>query len=238
MPAPFPGFSPEAMRFLRALKRNNDREWFQPRKEQYEALWKAPMTELAAGLHREMAKFAPEYVQDPAKAVARIYRDTRFRKDKTPYKTHVSAVFRRRGLSKNGSAQFYFHVDPTEVVMAGGCYMPGPDELRAIRMHLAEHHEAFGRLCRAPKVKAAWGELQGEQLTRPPKGFPDLELLRNKQFYFSLHTDSAIATTPQLFTELLTRLRAATPVMDFLNQPLLGLVQADESRFVSDGLSW
>lgn len=226
------------MRFLRALKRNNDREWFQPRKEQYEALWKTPMTDLVTALHREMAKFAPEYVQDPGKSVARIYRDTRFRKDKTPYKTHVSAVFRRRGLSKNGSAQFYFHVDPKEVVMAGGCYMPGANELRAIRMYLAEHHAAFLRLCRAPKVKAAWGELQGERLTRPPKGFPDLDLLRNKQFYFSLHVDSEMAASPRLFTEILTRLRAAIPMMDFLNEPLLGLVQADESRFVSDGLSW
>src|SRR5450432_53222 len=140
MPVIFPGFSPEAMQFLGALKRNNDREWFQPRKERYEALWKTPMTNLVEALHREMAKFAPEYVQDPSKAVARIYRDTRFRKDKTPYKTHVSAVLRRRGLSKNGSAQFYFHIDPKEVVMAGGCYMPGPGELRAIRLYLAEHH--------------------------------------------------------------------------------------------------
>ena len=63
-------------------------------------------------------------------------------------------------------------------------------------------------------------------------------MLRNKQFYFSLHVDSAVAMTPQLFPELLTRLRAAIPVMDFLNTPLLGMVQSDEARFVSDGLSW
>lgn len=226
------------MRFLRSLARNNDREWFQPRKQRYEELWKAPMTELVTVLHVHMAKFAPEYVQDPAKAVARIYRDTRFSKDKTPYKTYVSAVLRRRGLSKDGSAQFYFHVDSKEVVMAGGCYMPSADELRAIRMYLSEHHAGFLRLTRSPKLKAAMGELQGERLTRAPKGFPDIDILRHKQLYFALHVDSAIATTPQLFTELLASLRAVTPVLDFLNEPLLGLTKADDSRFLSDGLSW
>src|SRR5580704_13705256 len=99
----FAGFSPEAIKFLRALKKNNDREWFQPRKEIYEREWKAPMIELVTALQKEMMSFAPDYVQDPAKAVFRLYRDTRFSKDKTPYKTHVAAAMRRRGLSKDGS---------------------------------------------------------------------------------------------------------------------------------------
>lgn len=196
------------------------------------------MTELIAALHVPMKKFAPEYVQDPAKAVARIYRDTRFSKDKTPYKTNVSAVLRRRGLSKDGSAQFYMHVDAKQLVLAAGCYMPAADELRAIRMHISEHYAKFEKLCRAPKLKSAMGALSGEQLTRPPKGFPDLPLLRNKQFYFALHTDSALATTPELFKTVLGCLRAAIPVMDFLNAPLLGLTKADDTRFLSDGLSW
>jgi uncharacterized protein (TIGR02453 family) len=234
----FPGFHPDAMRFLRSLARNNRREWFQPRKEQYESLLKTPMTELVSGLHSHMAKFAPDYIQEPGKAVARIYRDTRFSKDKTPYKTHVSAVLRRSGLSKDGSAQFYMHIDAKEIVMAGGCYMPGADELRAIRMHVSEHYAAFERLIRAPKLKQAMGELGGERLTRAPKGFPDRDLLRNKQFYFSLHIDSALATTPDLFPRILGCLRAVMPVMNFLNEPLLGLTKADDTRFLSDGLSW
>ena len=196
------------------------------------------MTELVTALHENMEKFAPEYIQDPGKTVARIYRDTRFSKDKTPYKTYVSAVVRRRGLSKDGSAQFYFHIDAKEVVIAAGCYGPSPDELRAVRLFLAERHEEFARLARGAKLKAAVGELQGARLTRAPKGFPDIDLLRHKQFYFSRHVPSAIATTPDLFSHLLNALRAAIPVMDFLNTPLLGLTKADESRFLSDGLSW
>ena len=91
----FPGFSPNALSFLRALKRNNRREWFQPRKEKYEALIKAPMLEMVACLNEELARFAPAYVTPPEKAVYRIYRDTRFSPDKTPYKTHIAAIFPR-----------------------------------------------------------------------------------------------------------------------------------------------
>src|SRR5215467_920767 len=92
---PFRGFSPDALSFLRALKRNNRRDWFQPRKEKYEALIKTPMLEFVASLNEEFTRFAPAYVTPPEKAVYRIYRDTRFSPDKTPYKTHVAAIFPR-----------------------------------------------------------------------------------------------------------------------------------------------
>src|SRR5258708_37436010 len=89
----FPGFSPDALTFLRALKRNNRRDWFQPRKEQYEAMIKAPMLELAGCLNAEFARFAPDSITPPEKVVYRIYRDTRFSPDKTLYKTHIAAMF-------------------------------------------------------------------------------------------------------------------------------------------------
>jgi uncharacterized protein (TIGR02453 family) len=81
----FPGFSPEALTFLRNLRRNNRRDWFQPRKEQYQALIKVPVLELACCLSREFARFAPDYVTPPLKSVFRIFRNTRFSQDKTPY---------------------------------------------------------------------------------------------------------------------------------------------------------
>src|SRR5437868_10275689 len=110
MKSGFDGFPPEGMVFLRALKRNNDREWFQPRKHIYEEKVKAPMVELITALMREMRQFAPDYVDDPKKAIFRIYRDTRFSKDKAPYKTHVAAVMHRRGMSKHGGAGFYVSI--------------------------------------------------------------------------------------------------------------------------------
>jgi len=226
------------MKFLRGLKKKNDREWFQPRKEIFDAELRAPMIELVAALQREIETIAPDYVQDPSKCIHRVYRDTRFSKDKTPYKTHISARLKKQGLSKDGSAMFYFHVSPGETLMATGCYMPSPDELRALRNHLAEYYGQFAKLCRAPKLKAAFGELQGTQLTRVPKGFdpehPAADLLRRKQFYFGRELDPAIATTPELFQVLSEALHAAIPVIQFLNAPLAGLAKADDSRFLRD----
>src|SRR5947209_7177135 len=106
----FTGFPPEAITFFRALKKNNKREWFQPRKEIFEEQVKAPMLELVTVLMQRLADFAPDYVADPKKAIYRIYRDTRFSKDKTPYKTHIAAVFTPRSLEKHSGAGFYFSV--------------------------------------------------------------------------------------------------------------------------------
>ncbi|HEX3092131.1 MAG TPA: DUF2461 family protein, partial [Candidatus Angelobacter sp.] len=100
MTSNFPGFSPDAIKFLRALKRNNRRDWFQPRKEKYEALIKTPMLEFVTALNEEFTRFAPAYVTPPEKAVYRIYRDTRFSPDKTPYKTHIAAIFPRNSAVK------------------------------------------------------------------------------------------------------------------------------------------
>lgn len=221
----FAGFPGEGIRFLRALKKNNNREWFQPRKEIFDTQVKAPMTELVAALQRDIEKIAPEYVQDPAKCIYRIYRDTRFSKNKTPYKTMISAALKKHGLGRDGSAVFYFHISPEEVLFAAGSYRPGPEELRALRNHLAEHHQALDKLCRAPKLRSTLGELQGEQLTRVPKGFdpnhPVADLLRRKQFFFWRNLDPAIAGTPELYKQLSQALRAALPVMEFLNTPLV-----------------
>src|ERR1700739_1604763 len=93
----FPGFPSEAITFLRGLTRNNRREWFQPRKEIFETKVKEPMTRLVESVNAELLKFAPDYINDPKKAIYRIYRDTRFSSDKTPYKTHIAAIFPRRG---------------------------------------------------------------------------------------------------------------------------------------------
>ena len=237
--AGFAGFSPGALKFLKALKKNNDREWFQPRKEQYEKLWREPMMELVGALQAEMMKFAPEYArQEPAKAVARIYRDTRFSKNKTPYKTHVAAALRRSGLSKDGSGAFYFHIDEKGLLVAGGVYAPMPDELRAIRGHLAAHHGQFRKMVSAPKLTAAMGDLQGEMLTRVPKGYsvedPAVDLVRRKQFYFQTALGAEVVTTPAVYAELLKRLKAMAPVLEFLNAPLLGMVKGKEARFLSD----
>ena len=101
MAASFPGFPKAGLAFLADLKQNNTRDWFQPRKEIFESQVKAPMAALVEAFNSHLVKFAPDYDNHPAKAVYRIYRDTRFSKDKTPYKTHIAAILPRRGLQKH-----------------------------------------------------------------------------------------------------------------------------------------
>src|SRR5215472_3445843 len=142
----FPGFSPDALAFLRALKRNNRREWFQPRKVKYETLIKAPMLELVNALNAEFAGFAPDYVTPPEKAVYRIYRDTRFSPDKTPYKTHIAAIFPRHTAVKREGAVFYLHFTEKEVLAFGGVWGPDRDELMAYRTLLQQNHNEFAAI--------------------------------------------------------------------------------------------
>jgi uncharacterized protein (TIGR02453 family) len=218
----FPGFSPEALTFLRSLKRNNRREWFQPRKEIFETRLKTPMIELVEAINAELLKFAPDHITDPKKAVYRIYRDTRFSADKTPYKTHLAAIFPDHGLQKHSSAGFYFHLTEKSVGIAAGSYMPGPDELRAVRTWLADNHRAFRKASRQPQKLL--GKLDGSAVTRMPKGFaaghPAEDLIRMKQWLYWIELDAKLATTPRLLPELVKRFRAAAPVIAMLNAPL------------------
>jgi uncharacterized protein (TIGR02453 family) len=218
----FRGFPPEALTFLRGLKRNNRREWFQPRKEIYDTRVKAPMIELVEALNFEMRTFAPGHVNDARKAIYRIYRDTRFSPDKTPYKTHIAAIFPRRGQEKHASAGLYCAVSLEGIEVAGGLYMPGPKELLAIRSWLAEHHSEFRKAAGGPRK--LMGDLHGESLQRIPKGFDAAhavaDLLKMKQWLYYTTLDVSLATSPKLFGEIVKRFRVMMPVIDMLNAPL------------------
>ena len=220
----FPGFPPEAVAFYRGLARHNTRAWFQPRKTVYDEQVKAPMVQLVTELNRAMMNFAPNYVTDAHKAICRIYRDTRFSPDKTPYKTQIAASFARRGMDKHGAAGYYFAISHKGVDVGGGIYMPPPETLLAVRTHIAERHAEFRQLAASSAIKRLLGAVQGEQLARAPKGFcadhPAADLLRFKQFLLFTTLDAAIVTTPKLFVELEKRFRAMTPFLDFLNVPL------------------
>src|SRR5262245_17268179 len=142
----FSAFPKEGLQFLRSLKRNNNREWFNKHKSTYELSVKKPIEELIGALATDFARFAPEMIATPKASAYRIYRDTRFSKDKSPYKTHIAAVFPRAGVGKHEGAGFYMHIAPTEVLIGGGLYMPLPEDLNAVRGHIAENYEAFLRV--------------------------------------------------------------------------------------------
>jgi uncharacterized protein (TIGR02453 family) len=213
------------VQFFRSLKRNNRREWFQPRKHVYEQHVKEPMLELVAVLNAGLAKFAPEFVTDPKKALFRIYRDTRFSADKTPYKTHVAAVFSRRGSGLMGAGGYYFSVSHDTIEVAGGIYHPEPETMLLVRTHIAENYEDLRRVLANKKTKKLVGELQGDELSRAPKGFdpghPALDLIKKKDWIFDVTLPPSLATTPKLQGEILDRFRAMSQLIEFLNRPLL-----------------
>jgi uncharacterized protein (TIGR02453 family) len=220
------GYFPRAsLAFLRALKRNNRREWFQPRKEQFDADVRAPMLAIVERLADDLRSIAPEIVVDPKTAMYRIYRDTRFSENKTPYKTHVAAVFPWRGLPKHEGAGLYFHVSPDEVWMGGGMYSPQTAQLHAVREHIAGNVRRMRAIVESPGFRRHVGELEGERLQRVPHGFPKdhaaAEYLKYRQFLAGRELPPASACSPRFYSTLITVFRQVAPLARFLNEPLV-----------------
>src|SRR5260370_24775400 len=173
------------------------------------------MRDLVGAVNSAMKSFAPDYMTDPEKAIYRIHRDTRFSKDKTPYKDHIAASFARRG--DKASAGYYFAVSNKELAIGGGLSMPEPEALFAIRQHLAERHEEFRKIAAGRAVRRLFTAVQGEQLTRVPKGYPcdhpAGDLLRLKQYLLYVLLPPHLATTPTLYTPVDKHFRAQTPCL-------------------------
>jgi len=218
-------FPPETLRFLRALKRNNRREWFEAHRGDYEAYVRQPMTAIVERLAVDLRAFAPELVASPKISMYRIYRDTRFSENKTPYKTHIAAVFPTRGLAKHEGAGAYFHVSPDEVWIGGGMYSPQPPQLVAVREHIAGHVKQLRAIVESPAFLKTVGPLHGDKLTRVPRGFardhPAAEYLKFKHFVAGADLPPSIATSPKFYKTLLATFRQITPLARFLNAPLL-----------------
>jgi|SRR5215469_2702821 len=218
-------FSSDAIRFLRGLKKNNDRAWFGERKDIYERGIKAPMLALIGEINEAMLRFAPENVRPPQKAMFRIYRDTRFSADKKPYKTHQGAWWARTGLEKTSGGGYYFHIGADEVVIAAGVYMPEREQLLAIRRYLVDHHKEYRKIVTGRKLGSLMTEFEGLALTRPPKGFcaedPAIDLIRQRQWGMSAHLPADRATKPTLLKEIVERFKAAAPMVQLLNAPLV-----------------
>jgi uncharacterized protein (TIGR02453 family) len=226
MAATFPGFPKQALTFFRQLARNNKREWFQAHRAQYDEHVHGPALALCALVIDDLRAFAADHAGEPKRSLFRIYRDTRFSKDKTPYKTHVAAVFPRAGMGKTTCAGFYFAVSHESVEIAAGMYMPGPEELAAVRAAIAsDNGKAMRKLLAARGLRKQAGELLGDKLARVPKGFepdhPAAELLRMKQWYFDVTLPASAACEPSIRKQITTRFRAMAPVVHYLNNAAL-----------------
>ncbi|HEY6488988.1 MAG: DUF2461 domain-containing protein [Terracidiphilus sp.] len=226
-PAPAPAepyLKPQALTFLRSLARHNDREWFQPRKAEFEELLKEPMLSIVRKITDAMMDFAPNHMRPAEKSLFRIYRDTRFSSDKRPYKTHVAAWWSHQGLQKTSGAGYYFHISSKEVIVAAGAYMPEKEQLSAIRHWLLDHHAEFRRLLKKPAVHRTFSEFEGNALTRPPKGFPPdhpaLDLIRCRQWGLAATLPAKTALDRKLAEAIIRHFKIAAPIVDALNTPI------------------
>jgi uncharacterized protein (TIGR02453 family) len=224
---PFRGFSPDALKFLRALKRHNNREWFKARKAEYERLLREPMVDLIERLAVEFRAFAPDLVASPKASLYRIYRDTRFSENKAPLKTHVAAIFPHRLLPKHEGAGLYVHVSIDDGVwIGGGMYAPQTSQLQAVREHIAANHKHLRSIIESPAFRRTLGKLEGERLQRVPRGFPSdheaADLLKMRQFLAGREFPSSFATSPRFYTATVETFRRVAPLITFLNEPLLG----------------
>ena len=221
---PSPHFTPATLSFLRSLKRNNDREWFKARKDRYERDVRQPMVAVVEQLALDFKGVAPELVASPKTSLFRIYRDTRFSADKSPLKTHVAANFPWRGLQRHQGAGLYFEIAPQWVWIGGGLYMPSTADLQRIREHIASTHPRLHRLVTAPSFTRTFRQLEGERLTRVPRGYdkdhPAAHYLQYKQFLAGRELDADLASSSAFYSELLRTFKAATPLVRFLNAPL------------------
>jgi uncharacterized protein (TIGR02453 family) len=220
-----PGFTVDSLRFLRALKRNNRRDWFDAHRDDYEAHVRQPMTAIVTRLADDFRDFGPEFVASPKTSMYRIYRDIRFSDNKAPYKTHVAANFPTRGLPKHEGAGLYFHVSADEVWVGGGMYAPASPLLHAVREHIAANCRRLRTLIESPAFRREIGTLDGERLRRVPRGFPKdheaAEYLKFRQFLAGRAFEPGFATSPKFYPGLLATFRRVAPLMRFLNEPLL-----------------
>ena len=230
-------FSKHALTFLRGLARHNDKPWFEANRVRYDEFIRRPMRELVEEMDDRFARFAPEIVGDVRRSPFRIYRDVRFSKDKSPYKTHAACWFFHRDGKHNvgreavgGGAGFYFHFSPTRSFVGGGLWMPPRAALNGLREAIAEDQKGFERVVAAPIVKRRFGGLGHEEmLKRTPRGYapdhPAAHWLRHQSFVLGRELTAKQATSARLPALLEKEYEAIRPLVRWLNRAL-GLMPA------------
>ena len=219
---PFEGFPLKGINFLKKLKRNNNRPWFQSHKDEYEEYVKFPMQCLIATLGQKMSDVAPEIEFNPKKSIFRIYRDVRFSKNKAPYKTNIAASFsfRRKKKSPTEAPGLYVGIEPGQIFVGGGLYMPTGDQLKSIRKSMVDDPERFLAVVETPRFVSQFVEIEGEKLQKAPLGFPKdhlmIEYLRHKQFYVGKVYGDAVCLKPRFANVVASVFEDCMPLVRWL----------------------
>ncbi len=213
--------------FLKELKKNNTKEWFDTNRKKYEAA-KADFAVLTNSVIQALGKKDPFIASLQAKdCTFRINRDVRFSKNKDPYKTNMG-MYLSRGGKKSVFSGYYFHVEPGgNSFMGGGLYMPEPDVIKKVRQEIDYNWEEFNKIISQKKFKATYGNLQREEgmvLSREPKGYekdnPAIEYIKLKSWVATAPVTDQLLTSDHLVKEIVSAFETLQPMIEFLNKAL------------------
>jgi uncharacterized protein (TIGR02453 family) len=209
--------NPAIFRFFKQLAKNNNRKWFEQNKSEFKAL-ETDVKQFGEALKDQLNQ---NDSIDRFK-VFRIYRDVRFSKDKTPYKTHFGLTWHRTKPEFRGG--YYLHLKPDDIFLACGFWDPAPADLKRIRQEIDLDGEEYRNLINAPAFKNIWGELQGNKVRTSPKGYakdhPDIDLLRLKQHIFMIRYTEEEVTARDFMNRLDAAIQAVRPFVDYMSAVL------------------
>jgi len=219
----FHGFPKDFFAFFRELKANNRREWFEANKTRFRENVQAPMSDFIMALAPHLAKVSKQFVADPRPnggSMFRIYRDVRFARDKRPYKEHAACHFRHRFGRDVHAPGFYVHIAPDEVFYGGGLWMPGADTLLKVRERIASKPKLWRKVVTDKNFIKAFSGIEGEQLSRPPRGFdqthPFIADIKRKSFVAGANSTAKSAQSASFVEEVSSGIELVAPLIRFL----------------------
>lgn len=223
-----PYFTPEFTTFFKELEKNNHKEWFDVNRKRYHEHVKEPFDQLVKDLLVEVGRVDPAIQVPYNKCIFRINRDIRFSKDKTPYKTTRSAIISRFGSRNKSFPGMYFEINPNELRIYGGVYMPDTQQMQRIREDIQDYHQDFRKIVHNKKFKQTFGEVQGEKAKRLNKEFQEMaekeDLLYNKNWYVYRKLPLDTIYKEDLLATLVDHFKILRPYSQFFERPLLDMM--------------
>jgi uncharacterized protein (TIGR02453 family) len=219
----FRGFPEDLFRFLEELAANNNREWFTANKRRYQTAVVAPVSEFVQVMGTRLNRISPHFTADPRPnggSMFRIYRDTRFSRDKRPYKENVGCHFRHAAGQSAHAPGFYLHLQPGEVFAGAGIWLPPGPALEKIRSAIAEQPDRWSKVVGDKHLVRRFGEIDGDSLKRCPTGYaedhPFVADLKRKSFFVRRPLDDAVSLVPKFIDEVADTYADAKPLMRFV----------------------
>ena len=212
-----PPLNPDILSFFAELETNNNREWFEPQKKRFKAL-EAEMKQFSADLVEAMN----EHDSIDRYKLFRLYRDVRFSKDKTPFKTHFGISFHREKPALRGG--YYLHIKPGDNFIATGFWNPDKNDLKRIRKEMEIDAEEFRDIMAEPSFKTIWGTLEGDEVKTAPKGFskedPNIDLIKKKAYLFTKRYSDKEVLSKDFLQQVNADFQAVRPFFDYMSSVL------------------